>query len=166
MGHRAAENRSGAERAERGPGHGREPARAGGGAERVEVQLARAQTRMDGLETQAERSDERWEKWLAENQRQQAEIRKEHAAFRKEVVEGFRHLGDKIDRQGERIDKQSDKIDRQGQEMMAISRRADEKLELAKAELERRFSRVDLGLLVMVTAILVTGALSVISILN
>ena len=155
----AAEDRSGAERAERGSGRGREPARAGSGAESVEVQLARAQTRMDGLETQAERSDDRWEKWRVENQRQQAEIRKEHAAFRKEVVEGFRHLGDKIDRQ-------SDKIDRQGQEMTAISRRADEKLELAKVELERRFSRVDLGLLVMVTAILVTGALSVISILN
>ena len=130
------------------------------------MQLARAQTRMDGLETQAERSDERWEKWRVENQRQQAEIRKEHAAFRKEVVEGFRHLGDKIDRQGERIDKQSDKIDRQGQEMTAISRRADEKLELAKVELERRFSRVDLGLIVMLAAILVTGALSAISILN
>ena len=148
----AAEDRSGAERAERGSGRGREPARAGSGAESVEVQLARAQTRMDGLETQAERSDDRWEKWRVENQRQQAEIRKEHAAFRKEVVEGFRHLGDKIDRQG--------------QEMTAISRRADEKLELAKVELERRFSRVDLGLLAMLTAILVTGALSVISILN
>lgn len=168
MRNQVPQQRSGAEHARRDPGRAGAPAEAEGGTAGIEAQLVELKTRVGGLETHSERTENRWEKWRSEDQRrhtelrqeqmvlreeqtelrkEQTELRKEQTELRKEMVAGFRRL--------------DERHEARGREMAESFRRVSEKLEevrQAADQLTQKFIlRVEMAALLILAAILGTG---------